>query len=224
MVRSADRRADRRSAGLPAACAPARRQDQIQQLDLGVIAGADRSGARPSNGSLVAPNSLEGVGLSPVRQLRRQQHRRRLRLRCRGHAVKGTDKGAGDDGRLQQPLLSPSIPTSARCCAVAEAARNLACVGAEPIGVTDCLNFGSPEKPEVMWQFSRGRSGLRDACLAFETFRSSAATSASTTRPRPPIPPTPTIGMVGLLDDVESHRHAMVQERGRRDRVARPHA
>src|SRR6185369_629957 len=49
--------------------------------------------------------------------------------------------------------------------AVAEAARNLACVGARPIGVTDCLNFGSPENPAVMWQFAQAIRGMRDACI-----------------------------------------------------------
>ena len=50
--------------------------------------------------------------------------------------------------------------------AVAECARNVACVGAEPVGLTDCLNFVNPEKPEVMWRFARAVDGIRDACNA----------------------------------------------------------
>ena len=66
--------------------------------------------------------------------------------------------------------------------AVAEAARNVACAGAKPLGVTDCLNFGNPERPEIMWQFARAVDGIGEACRR-STCRSSAATSASTTRP-----------------------------------------
>src|SRR6185503_16984321 len=84
-------------------------------------------------------------------------------------------------------------------CAVAEAARNLAASGAEPIGVTNCLNFGSPEKPEVMWQFQQSIAGLRDACLAFGTPVISGNVSFYNETEGRSIPPTPVIGMVGLL-------------------------
>ena len=67
--------------------------------------------------------------------------------------------------------------------AVAEACRNLACVGARPIGVTNCLNFGNPEKPEVMWQFKEAVAGMSEACGPSRS-PSPAGTSASTTIPR----------------------------------------
>ncbi len=85
--------------------------------------------------------------------------------------------------------------------AVAEAARNLAVTGAEPIGVTNCLNFGNPEKPEVMWQFQQAIAGLRDACLAFGTPVVSGNVSFYNETEGRSIPPTPVIGMVGVLED-----------------------
>jgi phosphoribosylformylglycinamidine synthase len=85
---------------------------------------------------------------------------------------------------------------------VAEAARNLACVGARPIGLTDCLNFGSPENPEVMWQFSQVIQGMRDACIALKVPVVSGNVSFYNETDGAPIHPTPTVGMVGLLPDV----------------------
>ncbi|HEY2386882.1 MAG TPA: phosphoribosylformylglycinamidine synthase subunit PurL [Candidatus Binatia bacterium] len=99
-------------------------------------------------------------------------------------------------------LLDPYVGTVS---AVAEAARNLAASGAEPIGVTNCLNFGSPEKPEVMWQFQQAIAGLRDACVAFGTPVVSGNVSFYNETEGRSIPPTPVIGMVGLLEDVGQH-------------------
>ena len=88
--------------------------------------------------------------------------------------------------------------------AVAEAARNLACSGAAPLGVTDCLNFGNPEKPEVMWQFIRSIEGIAEACRAFGTPVVGGNVSFYNETEGKGIHPTPTIGMVGLLEDVRS--------------------
>ncbi len=99
-------------------------------------------------------------------------------------------------------LVDPYVGTVS---AVAEAARNLAASGAEPIGVTNCLNFGSPEKPEVMWQFQQAIAGLRDACLAFGTPVISGNVSFYNETEGRSIPPTPVIGMVGLLEDASQH-------------------
>ena len=85
--------------------------------------------------------------------------------------------------------------------AVAEAARNLSCVGAVPLAVTDCLNFASPEKPEGFWQFRRAVEGLADACEAFGTPVISGNVSFYNETPERAIYPTPTVGMVGLLPD-----------------------
>ncbi|MFL6374019.1 MAG: AIR synthase related protein, partial [Pyrinomonadaceae bacterium] len=85
--------------------------------------------------------------------------------------------------------------------AVAEAARNVACVGAKPIAVTNCLNFASPERPEVMWSFSEVIDGLREACEVFETPVVSGNVSFYNETDGRGIVPTPVIGMVGLVDD-----------------------
>ncbi len=87
--------------------------------------------------------------------------------------------------------------------AVAEAARNLSCVGATPLAVTDCLNFASPEKPEGFWQFERAVAGLADACEAFGTPVISGNVSLYNETPEGAIHPTPTVGMVGLLPDAD---------------------
>jgi len=85
---------------------------------------------------------------------------------------------------------------------VAEAARNVVCVGARPIAVTNCLNFASPEKPEVMWAFSEVVDGMAEACRAFETPVVSGNVSFYNETEGRGILPTPVIGMVGLIEDV----------------------
>ena len=85
--------------------------------------------------------------------------------------------------------------------AVAEAARNVVCVGAKPIAVTNCLNFASPERPEVMWSFSEVIDGMKQACEAFETPVVSGNVSFYNETEGRGILPTPTIGMVGLIED-----------------------
>jgi phosphoribosylformylglycinamidine synthase len=87
--------------------------------------------------------------------------------------------------------------------AVAEAARNVACSGARPAAITDCLNFGSPERPEIMWQFAESIRGISDACRALETPVVSGNVSFYNETEGRPVNPTPTIGMVGILDDAE---------------------
>jgi phosphoribosylformylglycinamidine synthase subunit PurL len=85
---------------------------------------------------------------------------------------------------------------------VAEAARNVVCVGARPIAVTNCLNFASPERPEVMWSFSEVIDGMAEACRAFETPVVSGNVSFYNETEGRGILPTPVIGMVGLIEDV----------------------
>jgi phosphoribosylformylglycinamidine synthase II len=89
--------------------------------------------------------------------------------------------------------------------AVVEAARNVVAVGAKPLAVSDCLNYGNPERPDVMWEFQQGIAGIRDACLALGTPVVSGNVSFYNETEGRNIPPTPMIAMVGLLDDVEAH-------------------
>ena len=85
---------------------------------------------------------------------------------------------------------------------VAEAARNVVCVGARPIAITNCLNFASPERPEVMWSFSEVIDGMAEACRVFETPVVSGNVSFYNETEGRGILPTPVIGMVGLIEDV----------------------
>jgi phosphoribosylformylglycinamidine synthase II len=85
---------------------------------------------------------------------------------------------------------------------VAEAARNVVCVGARPLAITNCLNFASPERAEVMWSFSEVIDGMSDACRAFNTPVVSGNVSFYNETEGRGILPTPVIGMVGLIEDV----------------------
>jgi phosphoribosylformylglycinamidine synthase len=87
---------------------------------------------------------------------------------------------------------------------VAEAARNIACTGAVPLGITDCLNFGNPEKPEVFFQFREACRGIADACRAFDTPVTGGNVSFYNESPTGAVDPTPTVGMVGLLEQVDA--------------------
>jgi phosphoribosylformylglycinamidine synthase subunit PurL len=84
---------------------------------------------------------------------------------------------------------------------VLECAANLACVGAEPLGLTNCLNFGNPEKPHVAWQLDRAVSGLADACRALGVPVVGGNVSLYNEAPEGPIYPTPVVGLVGKLPD-----------------------
>jgi phosphoribosylformylglycinamidine synthase II len=116
--------------------------------------------------------------------------------------IKGTNKA-----------LALSVDCNARYCllnpyegakiAIAECARNLACSGAEPIGVTDCLNFGNPQRPDVMWQFVLAIEGLKDACEAMNVPIVSGNVSFYNETNDLSIYPTPMVGMVGLIEPAE---------------------
>jgi phosphoribosylformylglycinamidine synthase subunit PurL len=88
--------------------------------------------------------------------------------------------------------------------AVLECARNLACVGAEPLGLTNCLNFGNPEKPHIAWQLTRAVAGMRDACVALGVPVVGGNVSLYNEGGGGPIYPTPIVGMVGKLPDAAS--------------------
>lgn len=86
--------------------------------------------------------------------------------------------------------------------AVCEAARNVVCVGAEPIGITNCLNFGNPYNPEVFWQFKEAIRGMGDACRALNTPVTGGNVSFHNESKSFAVYPTPTIGMLGVIDDL----------------------
>lgn len=115
--------------------------------------------------------------------------------------VTGTNKGLAmtSDCNSRYVYLDPETGGK---IAVAEAARNIICSGAEPIAITDCLNFGSADKPEVFWQFQQSAAGISDACRKLNAPVISGNVSLSNEVNGVPIYPTPTIGMVGLVHDL----------------------
>ncbi|HEY5931327.1 MAG TPA: phosphoribosylformylglycinamidine synthase subunit PurL, partial [Nitrospira sp.] len=116
--------------------------------------------------------------------------------------IKGTKKAVAMtvDCNSRYCLLNPY--EGARL-AVAEAARNLVCSGAVPIGLTDCLNFGNPERPDIMWQFVMAIEGMKDACEHFHIPIVSGNVSFYNETNGLSIYPTPMLGMVGLIDDAD---------------------
>ncbi len=98
--------------------------------------------------------------------------------------------------------------------ALAEAFRNVSMSGAVPAAVTDCLNFGSPENPEVMWQFMRAVEGLGDACLELEIPVTGGNVSFYNQTGDQPIHPTPVVGVLGIIDDVERRVPSAWQDEG----------
>jgi len=94
-------------------------------------------------------------------------------------------------------------PYKGAMIAVAEAARNIVCSGGQPLGVTNCLNFGNPYDPEVYYQFTEAIKGMGAACVKFDTPVTGGNVSFYNQSPDGPVYPTPTIGMVGLLDSVD---------------------
>ena len=116
--------------------------------------------------------------------------------------VKGTARALALKSDVN-PFFCALDPYRGAAIAVAEAARSIACAGAMPLAITDCLNFGNPEKPEVMGQFEAAVRGIADACRALEIPVVSGNVSFYNETDGRAIPPTPTVGMVGLLEDVE---------------------
>ncbi|HEY3175326.1 MAG TPA: phosphoribosylformylglycinamidine synthase subunit PurL [Candidatus Polarisedimenticolia bacterium] len=118
----------------------------------------------------------------------------------------GTGAGVGREKALAMstdcnPRFCALDPYLGAAHAVAEAARNVACSGARPLAATDCLNFGSPENPEIMWQFARAVEGIGEACRRLGTPIVSGNVSLYNETDGHAIYPTPTIGMVGLMRD-----------------------
>ena len=116
--------------------------------------------------------------------------------------VKGTNKALAmkTDCNSRYVYLNPKEGTK---IAVAESARNIVCSGGVPLGVTNCLNFGNPYKPEVYWQFAQAIAGMGEACRHFDTPVTGGNVSFYNESPETAVYPTPTIGMVGLVEDLK---------------------
>ena len=177
------------------------RQDELQRLDTAAL-------PQPEDMNRVLEQLLESPNIASREWVYRQyDHYVRSNTVVAPGAdaavvrIKGTSRGLAltVDCNGRYCYLDPRAGGMA---AVVEAARNLACVGATPLGLTDCLNFGNPEREDVMWQFSQAILGMREACLALEIPVVSGNVSFYNETEGVSIHPTPTVAMVGLLEDV----------------------
>jgi phosphoribosylformylglycinamidine synthase II len=136
--------------------------------------------------SMVRTNTRCGPGAGDAAVVRLKESKRALAL--------------ATDGNGRWGFLAPRLGAMH---AVAEASRNVACSGARPIAATNCLNFGNPEKPEVMWQFSEAIDGIAEACTALETPITGGNVSFYNETLGKAIYPTPVVGVLGLIEDAE---------------------
>jgi phosphoribosylformylglycinamidine synthase subunit PurL len=136
--------------------------------------------------SMVQTNTTFGPGAGDAAVLRLKESKRALAL--------------ATDGNGRWGFLAPRLGAMH---AVAEAARNVACSGARPIAATNCLNFGNPEKPEVMWQFSEAIDGIAEACRVLQTPITGGNVSFYNETLGKAIYPTPVLGVLGLMEDAE---------------------
>jgi len=129
--------------------------------------------------------------------------------------IKGSNRGLAMalDGNSRWCYLDPRLGAMH---AVAEAARKVACAGATPIGATNCLNFGNPEKPHIMWQFSQTIDGITKACEELDTPITGGNVSFYNETLGEGIYPTPVIGVVGILEDVHKTVKMHFAEAGRK--------
>jgi phosphoribosylformylglycinamidine synthase len=147
--------------------------------------------------SLVQGNTVSGPGVSDAAVLRLKHSRRGIALTV--------------DSNPRACALDPYLGAVAT---VVEAARNVACAGARPVGITNCLNYGNPERPEIMWQFAEGVRGLGDAARALGTPVVSGNVSFYNETEGRAIPPTPTIAMLGTMADVTRRVTACFKQAG----------
>jgi phosphoribosylformylglycinamidine synthase len=180
-----------------------------QKLDLASLAPEDDPGA-----------ALEALLDSPNLGSKQWIYRQYDQL-VQGDTVVGPGGDAAlirvtrEDGTVTRKGVALAVDCNPRWCwldphlgamaAVAEAARNVACTGARPLALTNCLNFGNPEKPEIMWEFARATAGLSEAARTLGTPVVSGNVSFYNETSGRAIFPTPTIAMVGLLEDWERH-------------------
>ena len=136
--------------------------------------------------SMVRTNTRFGPGAGDAAVLRLKESKRALAL--------------ATDGNGRWGFLAPR---RGAMHAVVEAARNVACSGALPIAATNCLNFGNPEKPEVMWQFTEAIDGIAEACRALETPITGGNVSFYNETLGKPIYPTPILGVLGLMENAD---------------------
>ncbi|MBS2023154.1 MAG: phosphoribosylformylglycinamidine synthase subunit PurL [Deltaproteobacteria bacterium] len=183
-------------------------QDEVQRFELASIAAPDATGLKAALHKLLSAPTIAS------KKWVYQQYDHMVRV---GTAVRPGDGDAAVvrftgqreggvalsvDCNSRWVYLDPKLGAAH---AVAESARNVSCVGGEPLAITDCLNFGNPQRPEILWQFEQACLGIGEACTALGTPVVSGNVSLYNETDGKAVYPTPTIGMVGLVDDCKKH-------------------
>jgi phosphoribosylformylglycinamidine synthase len=185
----------------------------VQHLDVAALAPSD-------------PNAdlLDLIG-SPNLASRRPVYRQ-YDHQVQNNTVIGPGEGDAAVLRIKRTRrgIALSIDGNGRHCAldpfaggaraVAEAARNVVCAGARPVALTNCLNFGNPERPEVYYQLARAIAGMAAACVALDLPVVSGNVSLYNESEHGAVYPTPIVGMVGILDDIDQRLTAAFQQDG----------
>jgi phosphoribosylformylglycinamidine synthase subunit PurL len=180
---------------------------EVQRLDLESLAGAASDAKRSSSDVLLALLGSPAIGSKRwvYRQYDHMVRTNTINLPGMGAGVvriKETDRAIAMsvDGNGRYCYLDPR---RGAMLAVAEAARNVACAGGRPLAATNCLNFGNPERPAIMWQLAQAVEGIGEACLALGTPITGGNVSLYNETDGRAIYPTPVIGVVGLLEHAD---------------------
>jgi phosphoribosylformylglycinamidine synthase len=186
----------------------------VQRLDLGAI-GRPSSDANGALMALLASPSIASKQWA-YRQYDHMVQTNTISLPGLGSGVvriKNTDRALAMsvDGNGRYCYLDPERGAA---LAVAEAARNVACTGARPLGATNCLNFGNPERPQIMWQFAEAVKGIGAACRVLGVPITGGNVSLYNETDGRPIYPTPVIGVVGLLEHADRVLERRFRETG----------
>jgi len=192
---------------------------EAQQLDLDTLGHSLQAGVRQDHNSTLL--SLLGSPTIASKKWIYRQYDHMVRtntinlpgLGAGVVRIKGTDRALAMsvDGNGRYCYLDPY---RGAMLAVAEAARNVACSGARPLAATNCLNFGNPERPGIMWQFARAVEGIGAACRALDVPITGGNVSLYNETDGKAIYPTPTIGVVGLLERADRVVSRRFQESG----------
>jgi phosphoribosylformylglycinamidine synthase len=180
--------------------------DDVGKLDLNALPTRD-SRIRDDNAALIALVGSPAIGSKRwvYRQYDHMVRTNTVNMPGMGAGVvriKDTDRALAMsvDGNGRYCYLDPK---RGAMLAVAEAARNVACAGGKPLAATNCLNFGNPERPGIMWQFGQAVEGIADACRALDTPITGGNVSLYNETDGKAIYPTPVIGVVGLLEHAD---------------------
>ena len=187
------------AAGAPVfqfAAAGANLTESFRQL-LASPAIASKNWVTEQYDSMVRTNTRVGPGAGDAAVVRLKESKRAIAIKT--------------DGNGRWGYLSPRLGAMH---AVAEAARNVACTGARPIAATNCLNFGNPEKPEVMWQFTEAIDGIAEACRALDTPITGGNVSFYNETLGKAIYPTPILGVLGVMEDADFALDSAFQNEG----------